>query len=623
MKKTVSSIVMVISFFTIQAYAQVGIDTASPASTLDVNAKNATGATTNVDGMLVPRVDRQRAQIMTGIPTSTLIYINNATTGLQSGAAVNIDDVGYYYYNGTAWVKMHNPNNSIFSNVNIYNSDGSLTGNRIVTQAANTLAFTATATNAFSVDGSTLSVDAANDRLGIGTAAPTRKLHVEGGQFLNAAVAYALSRDALDINIGQDGFGYGNRTDNFGINMKSSSSVFPGTISRINFGDVSTGTAVGSRYLSFSVGITPNELMYLTDLNAGRVGIGNTAPAAKLDIVGTTFGMKNSVGSGSWDNIWFNVTPSIPSINVSGAESGLQFNVGANSVGTYGDGQTLTTVATMLSNGNMGVGTTTPAAKLHVEGAEVRLSNAASLWGLDPEGTSPTSQFSIIDRTNSVRRLILQENGNAYMGGALGTGGANATISAVGGSVGIGNNTAPTNTLDVNGTTRVRTITAVAGTTVVTPVYSDANGVLVKTSPSATYGGTSSSSVNLASGATGALISGLVDGGIYKILVTTADACGDNAIAEYYITSVSANSYFSINGLGGLLASGTTNKSPAFAQTSRNVIATTWTGKVGCSGGDNSTSLNYTLTVPAAGSINITNNGNITKGYSVVATRIN
>lgn len=432
MKKTVLSIVMVISIFVIKINAQVGINT--PTTTLDITAKNPTGTASNVDGVLIPRVDRERAQNMTGVPVSTLLYINNAASGSQLGTAVNIDAEGYYYFNGSVWAKL-NPSISTTSFVNIYNTDGTLSGNRIVTQAANTLSFTGTATNAFSVDGTTLSVDAANHRLGIGT--------------------------------------------------------------------------------------------------------------------------------------------------------------------------------------------TTPATKFHVEGAEVRLTNATSLWGLDPEGTAPNSQLSIVDRTNNVRRLILQQNGNAYLGGGIASGGTNATISAVGGSVGIGAIATLTNTLDVNGTTRVRTITPVSGATIVTPVYSDANGVLVKASPSSTYGGVNSNSVSVASGATGVLISGLIDGAIYKIFVSNGDACGDASLAEYYVTNFSANSFFSINGLGGLLASGVANKSPAFTQTNRNIIGTVWTGKVGCSGGDNSTSLNYTLTIPAAGSINVTNNGNITKSYTIVATRIN
>lgn len=170
--------IVALLLFSSASYAQVGINAANPTSTLEVVAKNATGAATNVDGLLVPRVDRQRAQSMTTIPTSTMIYVNNATTGTQTGIAVNINAVGYYYYNGLAWVKLENPSGTVFSNLNIYNGDGTLQGNRIVTQGANTLSFLASAVNAFSVDGTTLSVDAANHRLGLGTAAPSNKLHV-------------------------------------------------------------------------------------------------------------------------------------------------------------------------------------------------------------------------------------------------------------------------------------------------------------------------------------------------------------------------------------------------------------------------------------------------------------
>jgi len=57
---------------------------------------------------------------------------------------------------------------------------GSLLAPTTIAQAAHTLAFTSTATNGFSVDGTTFSVDAANDRIGMGTAAPDFRLHVKG-----------------------------------------------------------------------------------------------------------------------------------------------------------------------------------------------------------------------------------------------------------------------------------------------------------------------------------------------------------------------------------------------------------------------------------------------------------
>ena len=58
---------------------------------------------------------------------------------------------------------------------------GTLTGNTTIAQGTNTLAFTGTAVNAFSVDGATFSVDGTNNRVGIGTSTPTEQLHVSGG----------------------------------------------------------------------------------------------------------------------------------------------------------------------------------------------------------------------------------------------------------------------------------------------------------------------------------------------------------------------------------------------------------------------------------------------------------
>lgn len=90
--------VLVVGLF---AFGQVGINTTNPISTLEITAKNATGSSTNTDRLLIPRIDRQRALSMVSVQPSTLIYVNSIATGSQTGIAINIATLGYYYYNGT------------------------------------------------------------------------------------------------------------------------------------------------------------------------------------------------------------------------------------------------------------------------------------------------------------------------------------------------------------------------------------------------------------------------------------------------------------------------------------------------------------------------------------------
>ncbi|GEM_PF-713547 len=365
------------------------------------------------------------------------------------------------------------------SSVNIYNTDGSITGNRTVTLGANTLAFASTAVNGFSVDGTTLSVDAANNRIGFGTIAPVTKFDIvadnagagagagndmnftgygtsknpalflssAGGtlaaptNLVNGDIAgsiYFTSRannsgtnsiissayrgdgttaltdlmfatsgtERMRIDpIGNVGIGNASPTVKLDINSGGTSTT-PVTAVKIVDGnqaagrvltsdanglatwqDAATSASVniyntngsltgnrvvtqGANTLAFTStatnGFSVDGATLSVDAANDRVGIGTTAPVAKIDAVGTTFGMRTA-GIGTWDNLWFDLAnTSAPAINASGAETGLQFKVGANVTGTYGDGQTLTTVATMRPNGNMGIGTANPATTLHV-----------------------------------------------------------------------------------------------------------------------------------------------------------------------------------------------------------------------------------------------------------------
>lgn len=105
MKKLLLSALFFTSF---SFYAQVGINTETPKSTLEIKAKNETGTSTNVEGILIPKVDREKAQSMTTIPNSTLIFVDNISTGTLTGIASNIDASGYYYFESSEnkWLKI-------------------------------------------------------------------------------------------------------------------------------------------------------------------------------------------------------------------------------------------------------------------------------------------------------------------------------------------------------------------------------------------------------------------------------------------------------------------------------------------------------------------------------------
>jgi hypothetical protein len=102
MKKILLSIALVPLAYS----AQIGINTPTPSSTLDITAKDPTGTATTVDGVVIPRVDRLRAQNMSAVPTSTLIYINDISTGTAAGTTIDVTSVGFYHFDGTKWVAL-------------------------------------------------------------------------------------------------------------------------------------------------------------------------------------------------------------------------------------------------------------------------------------------------------------------------------------------------------------------------------------------------------------------------------------------------------------------------------------------------------------------------------------
>ncbi|WP_162800987.1 hypothetical protein [Chryseobacterium sp. KLBC 52] len=125
--------------------AGVGINTTTPNSTLDVNGKL---GVTDIDGLQAPRLTRAELSAKGDALYGTnqkgaLVYITDISAGDNTGPRLNIDSIGYYYFDGTAWQKL------ISNYSNIYNADGTLTNTRTIIQNGNDLKFVNQQTTAF------------------------------------------------------------------------------------------------------------------------------------------------------------------------------------------------------------------------------------------------------------------------------------------------------------------------------------------------------------------------------------------------------------------------------------------------------------------------------------------
>ncbi|WP_294240880.1 phage tail protein [uncultured Chryseobacterium sp.] len=186
-------------------YSQVGINNNLPKVTLDITAKTTDGS--KPEGIIAPRLTGDQiksADAQYGSDQRGAIVYALAAVSTASTKTANIAGEGYYFFGGNIWQRI-----GFGSDTSIYNGSGSLSGNTIVAQNANTLSFTGTAVNAFSADGNTLSVDAANHRIGIGTAAPSVALEINNGSTAGA-IKIADGTQALNKVLTSDGSGTAN-----------------------------------------------------------------------------------------------------------------------------------------------------------------------------------------------------------------------------------------------------------------------------------------------------------------------------------------------------------------------------------------------------------------------------
>jgi len=261
-----------ILFISLNAVAQIGINTTLPNGMLDVNS------TTN--GFLLPRVALAASNIATpvvnpqggGLITSTLVY-NTATV-----VGVNGVLPGYYYWNGTRWVSftgLDSKDWSINGNQNISNplipatygtSTIATTENFFGTLDANDIVF---GTN--NIERMRLKQSTGN--FGIGTANPTTKLDIlSPGNTLGLRI---LSGNAAQVSY----LSLGRTTEYAQIGATTAGTFFTDALN----GDMAIKNFNTGKILFGASFISPSAMSIIP---GGNIGINTSTPGTLFDVRG-------------------------------------------------------------------------------------------------------------------------------------------------------------------------------------------------------------------------------------------------------------------------------------------------------------------------------------------------
>ena len=306
-------------------------------------------------------------------------YACSGPTGAAGEMIYNADHNVMQYCDGASWISMAgglvSSGTSVLSSLSdvdlsgigngkvlTYNSTSSkweaVTPSGGATPAGNDGSIQFKSGSNLAADTANLHWDDANKRLGIGTAAPLRALTVRGNA--NAANANFAGGKSL-LRLEGSGASFSEPMLEFAELGLDPISAIAAKNTAGGAGDLILLTRANAGSLTENMRIT----------SAGNVGIGTTSPAFKLDVVGA---IRGGVG-GAGDVLIIGNDAKLVDINVanvSGLYGGFDSTVGGLKLGSGGP-------TIYGANGYVGIGTTTPSAKLTIGGAMTGAAHSTTL----------------------------------------------------------------------------------------------------------------------------------------------------------------------------------------------------------------------------------------------------
>ena len=286
-------------------------------------------------------------------------------------------------------------------------------------------------------------VDTVNNRVGIGTTAPTELLHLSSTGNINLLIE-ADTDNATE-------------TDNAGITLSQDGGA---VIAHLGFENNRNSLEIVNEYAdALTLGTSGIERMRIN--STGNVGIGTTTPRAKTHIwtgevgagaqealrlqgnwvsnpSGPMIAFTNQHDSGTNPNTGEYNLARIAALDDSGSWGGsLRFQTTPS--GTTGGGTPLDRM-TIRYDGNVGIGTTSPSSKLHVKGSaddqqlivqahstqtanisEIQLSDGTKTGGWDKVGTLFMKETTTPTATTNYGKVYTKSDNKLYFQDGAGT----------------------------------------------------------------------------------------------------------------------------------------------------------------------------------------------------------